>query len=270
MTLEQSRFVANQVSAPASSGGATGGAARARISGAELSRNAFAGNQSSEAASAVYFSAVNPPDRPLLRLSNSLFQANSGLSTSTQAGAALFIQRATLRMRNNTLSFNAAGASGLAADLFIAGNVVLDAVSNNVFERSALGRSCAFQSGTPAPPVAAGSRNYFGDSSCTWRSGVGTQTIAPMFFTLSSPSLTLAPGVFVTSALPLRESAITDGGASGVSATDFALCAQDDIEGNPRPFDNNGDALANCTAGAVERNSLFPNGPPLFQDGFEG
>ena len=261
LTLEQNAFVGNRVLAPTGPGSpdSIGGAVRALVSDAELDRNAFVGNEAAATGAAVALGARFPADRPLLRLSNNLFQANDGRASTTNGGAALNVNRATVRMRNSTFLFNTGGGgSNLAANLFMGGSVVLEAISNNVFDRPATGRSCGFQVSVPVPPVAAGGNNYFGDGSCTWLAGVGTQTSAPLFFTDTLQSVNLAPGVFAFTALPLRNAVITDGGSTSVSASDFALCALDDIEGNPRPFDNNGNGVANCNAGAVEKNILFP------------
>lgn len=261
--LEDSAFTQNRALLTGTGTGASGGAVNGLFEGLVLRRNLFHANTSSGSGSAAAISNANPDDRPPVDIENNTFYLNRGnISAASNNGAALFVFRAALRMRNNSFRDNRASLG--AGSFHYGGAIDLVAIASNAFDVDAVDASpsCSLSFSAVVDTAFDGGSNYFTDGSCTYFATAGSQ----------HPTLRLEATTFPASAvgfalIPFSNSAVVDGGAAGTSASDWTLCPETDQVGNLRPQDGDGDGTARCTAGAAE--PVFQVSDEIFADGFE-
>lgn len=267
LTIEDSEFTGNGSArvrnAPTDSHSGYVGGVRALIASATVRRTVFRLNTSSNGASALDLRASNSAN-PVMAIENSVFDRNHGnLSDVANNGAAIMLYQVSPRLRNNSFTGNKAGITGArASSLFYGGNIDTLTLSSNAFGASADGSpSCGIGGGVVATTGLAGGFNQFSDGSCGWIASLGTVE-GDLGLTErweSGTRYAFAPQV---------GSPLVDAGAAGVSPSDWTLCAEDDLFGQLRPQDNDGDGQARCSVGALE--AAGPQPAALFGDGFEG
>ncbi|MEZ5465625.1 MAG: hypothetical protein R3F22_10465 [Lysobacteraceae bacterium] len=261
--IEDSGFIANHTILEGSGSSGAGGAISGLFGGLTVRRSLFYVNSSAGGGSALDFSAVNPADRPVTDIENNSFFENSGNQNGVvNNGAAIFLNRSALRMRNNGFRNNSAGSG--AGSIHYGGEIDLVAVANNAFDVDDHNGSpsCGLSFSITPDDSFAGSHNYFSDGSCTWLASAGAQY----------PSLNLGattwPATAVAFALmPISPSPLIDGATDGESDVDWTLCPTSDQVGRPRPQDDDGDGTARCTAGPAE--NAYHRPAEIFSHGFE-
>lgn len=267
--IEDSGFTSNRTTLTGTGSSGGGGAIGGVFGALTLRRNLFYMNSSSGSGSALYFSAFYPDDRPPTGIENNSFLENTGnLNGVVNSGAAIFIYRSALRLRNNGFRNNHAGppASSVpyAGSLHYGGEIDLIAVANNAFDVDDQkgAPSCYISYGVSPDAYFAGSHNYFTDDSCTWLARAGSQHPS-----LNLDATTMPPGATTFALMPKWPSPLIDGGTDGQSYIDWSLCPTNDQVGSPRPQDNDGNGVARCTAGPTENADM--QWMVVFSDGFE-
>jgi hypothetical protein len=242
--IRDSHFFDNfAVSLASSSPSSLGGAVTIDCFGCvgTLERNVFNANYSTTGG-AVYLRGNTAPTATRFVLENNTFFDNEALGS----GGALSISFPDVRMRHNTFHNNKA-AESKGAHLHL-NTVQLQDAANNVLGVVARGRACEGFT-TIFPTIAGG--NYASDSSCAQAipgiQGNAALTSADIDTSHTLPAVRFAAG-----------SVVIDGG-------DAAGCLPDDMHGNARPVDGDGDGVARCDAGAYEH-ALDDT---IFADGFE-
>lgn len=261
--IEDSGFTGNRTVLTGTGSSGDGGAISGLFSQLTLRRNLFYANSSAGSASVISIGASNPADRSPTDIENNTFYFNDGNRNGVvNNGAAIFLNRSALRMRNNSFRDNKTSIGG--GSLHYGGDIDLISVSNNAFDIDSQdgSQSCSISFGVTPDASFTGMFNYFTDDSCTFIAGAGTQ----------HPTLRLEATTFPANAtaftlIPKGPSPLIDGGATAVSDTDWTLCPLKDQVGFPRPLDSDGDGDARCTAGAGETAFILPS--VIFNDGFE-
>ncbi|MEN1728087.1 MAG: hypothetical protein AAGJ52_06570 [Pseudomonadota bacterium] len=247
LSITGSRFALNR-STESGSGNQDAGAGAIYHAGSQIivRSTVFASNSAEGSGSAIQVFGVSPGVNNSAFIENAVFFDNRGnLGNSINNGAALSVGRATLSLRNSTFLDNR--SENGASSLFHSVDLDNLAISNNAFGQSADGSTSCLSVASP-DDVLIGEFNFFSDNSCGWLNSTGTQhatlalTIVGEASTLSSPDI-----------LPLPASPLVDAGSTITSANDFSVCALVDIDGLPRPQDNDDNSASRCTAGAFER-----------------
>ena len=206
-----------------------------------------------------------------LRVQNTLFLDNQAwdyLATDPDGiGGGLFVSPrsgvpARVEMRNVTFALNRArGGRGAhiadsGADYRQFHSVLLGATGPR--QNGSPGEACALATASAVP--ATPSASLAPDASCAAFAGIEQRDAAALGLQIVEPVNSPPLGVALADGSP----AIDRGAAGAPSASDFTRCAPQDLDGNARPFDGDGDGTAACDIGAIEAGA-----DRLFASGFE-
>lgn len=208
---------------------------------AVLERNTFTANFS-DWAGAVFVRGNQDINRASLVAHNNTFHGNEG---ALSAGA-LYAQFVSASLVHNTFHHNLAPADAAGHVYFE--SAIVENVANNVFAPTAGGKACMGWT-IEMPGLDAG--NLAADGTCGLLvPGIAANAVLGPVEVDYSPAV---PVVRFAAGSP-----VIDGG-------DDKGCLAQDVLGNARPIDGNGDGHARCDVGAYEH----PLDDTLFADGFE-
>lgn len=247
-----------------SAGGAIASEGRLSLDRVRLRQNI------ARAGGAVYF-APNTSPTAVLRIQNTLFLDNQAwdyLSPDPDGiGGGLFVRvhldgPSQVEMRNVSFALNRA-RSGVGAHLADSGANYLQ-LHSTLFgptgnsNDGTPGSACDLDSISLLPSTP--SRSLAVDGSCAGLAGIRQVDPAQLGLVIEQPVNTPPLDVNLADGSP----AIDAGAPGAPSASDFATCSPQDLDGRARPLDGDGDGVATCDIGAKES-----RGERIFEDGFE-
>lgn len=217
-----------------------------------LERNSFERNTVTLRGAAIVANTV-----PQVALINNVFYMHDSSNTSVAWGAVYVFGNST-RSSSVSLDFNTFVGEDEDSLLFeanegsSANDVVVTRMHANVFDQRAQRPACREEFNQLAPQ--SGQFNVVSDDSCTGTIESGSQiNVDPLLNgAVSQPDRTLV--------YPEKASPAVD----NVTSESLVVCSgQSDLDGVGRPLDGDDDGVAQCDAGALERNVT------LFEDRFE-